>query len=178
MQFTPPFGPWLKQRRSEIDLTQGDVARRINYSPETVRKIEAGVLKPSKQIADLLSGALEIPDERHAAFLAFAADTGKRVQPRTVNIPTPLTALIGRETELAALQKLLKRPETRLLTVVGPAGVGKTRLAIELTRLAAENFVDGAFYIELAAMTSPEVVLAISPKRWGPRNAPTSHCSP
>ena len=48
MEFTPPFHRWLKDRRAELDLTQGDLARRISYSPETIRKIEAGVLKPSR----------------------------------------------------------------------------------------------------------------------------------
>ncbi len=166
LDFNPPVGLWLKQRRSQLDLTQGDVARRINYSPETVRKIEAGVLKPSKQIAGLLAGALEIPAERHDAFVAFAVG-GKRGPARISNLPKPLTELIGRAEDLGVLQKLLKRPETRLLTIVGPGGVGKTRLGIELTRQAADAFADGAVYVELAAMTSPEVVLAIIAKAVG-----------
>ena len=72
MDFSAPFGPWLKKRRSELGLTQGDLARRISYSPETVRKIEAGVLRPSRQLADLLSVPLEVPEKQHSAFLAFA----------------------------------------------------------------------------------------------------------
>lgn len=151
-----------------LDLTQGDLARRIRYSPETVRKIEAGVLKPSKQIADLMADVLGVPSNQRDEYLAFAAGLSKAsVAARLSNLPKPLTELLGREADLAALQKLLKRADTRLLTLIGPPGVGKTRVGVELTRRMAEGFADGACYIELAAMTSPEVVLAILAKALG-----------
>ena len=78
MEFNPPFGRWLKQRRAQRDLTQGDLARRIHYSPETIRKIEAGRLNPSRQIADRLVEPLEIPDARREAFVAFATGSASR----------------------------------------------------------------------------------------------------
>ena len=71
------------------------------------------------------------------AFLAQArgprrADSTDEFQAPLGNLPIPLTALIGREREVATLLDLLGRETTRLLTLTGPAGVGKTRLALEL----------------------------------------------
>jgi len=159
VELTAPFHVWLKARRAVLGLTQRDLARRLNYSPETIRKIEAGALKPSKQIADLLADPLEIPSRQRDDYLMFAAGPAK-TKGRTRNLPDPLTPLLGRDTDVSALLALLKNAHTRLLTLVGPPGVGKTRLAIEVTRLAASSYLDGVCYVELAAMTSPDEVLA------------------
>ena len=59
--FTSPFGQWLKSQRVRLALTQGDLACRVGYLPETIRKIEADVLHPSKQIIDLLGDHLGVP---------------------------------------------------------------------------------------------------------------------
>ena len=161
--FTPPFHRWLKQRRNELNLTQADLARRIAYSPETIRKIEAGVLKPSKQIADLLAGQLELLPEQHSAFVAFATGTGApKPQARPTHLPQPLTTLVGRETDVSAVGKLFKRADTRLISLIGPPGVGKTRLAIEVAQVihASGAFADGVWFVALAPITESAVVLS------------------
>jgi len=160
MEFTRPFHRWLKERRAELDLTQGDLARRIQYSPETIRKIEAGVLKPSRQIADLMSTHLGVPETQHEAFVAFAVGSREdKPQPKFGNLPNPPTSLLGREREVAAVRDLLDRRDIRFVTLIGMGGVGKTRLAIQVAHEVSQRFADGVWFVALAPITAPEAVL-------------------
>jgi predicted ATPase/transcriptional regulator with XRE-family HTH domain len=75
-----------------------------------------------------------------------------------VQLPTPATALVGRATELAELERLLADPGCRLLTVSGPGGIGKTRLAIEATARQAARFADGVAFVALASVSAPDLI--------------------
>ena len=70
----------------------------------------------------------------------------------------PPTRLVGRETELASTTTLLRERQTRLLTLTGPPGVGKTRLAVETAKALGPHFDDGVWYVPLAAISDPELV--------------------
>ncbi len=74
---------------------------------------------------------------------------------RLNNLPAQTTAFIGRESELAALTSLLADPACRLLTLVGPGGVGKTRLGIELATDRQESFADGVSFVSLSPISNP-----------------------
>ena len=78
----------------------------------------------------------------------------------STNFPTPLTSLVGRERELATLCDLLHRDDVRLLTLTGPGGVGKTRLALRVAEEAARDFPDGIWFVPLASIRDPALVLS------------------
>ena len=81
------------------------------------------------------------------------------------NLPTRLTTFLGREREIAEVGELLRR--SRLLTLTGPGGTGKTRLSLEVANRALETHPDGVFFIELAPITEPELVTATIAQQLG-----------
>ncbi|MGH2531367.1 MAG: helix-turn-helix transcriptional regulator [Thermomicrobiales bacterium] len=86
-------------------------------------------------------------------------------------LPLPLTPLVGRHAELAKLRALVEQHSARLITLVGPGGVGKTRLAIAIAREVTPRFPDGVVFIPLAAVTVPSLVLPVIAQTLGLRDA-------
>src|SRR2546425_670578 len=87
------------------------------------------------------------------------------------NLPAQLTLLIGRENEVVAGCKLLQRPDVRLLTFTGPAGVGKTRLALEVAKELLGEFEDRVSFIPLATIRTPDLVISTIARALGLREA-------
>ncbi|HST05439.1 MAG TPA: tetratricopeptide repeat protein [Chloroflexia bacterium] len=167
------FGLWLKERRKSLDLTQEDLADRIGCSPWTITKIETGERRPSKQLAELLSQQLHIPEQEQAEFIRLArlgqpippggpalhnsaAEPAPDVHP--ASLYTPLTPIIGRDAEVETLRCKLLEEKARLITLTGPPGIGKTRLAVELAGLLQGEFADGAFFVPLASVSDTGLI--------------------
>jgi predicted ATPase/DNA-binding CsgD family transcriptional regulator len=88
-------------------------------------------------------------------------------------LPRPLTRLLGRASERVQLVAMLRRPKVRLLTLTGPGGVGKTRLALEAAHDLVPDFADGVYFVTLAAISEPDFVLPAIAQALGLREADT-----
>jgi hypothetical protein len=85
-----------------------------------------------------------------------------------LNLPAPLTPLIGREREVAAVCERLLRADVRLVTLTGAGGIGKTRLSLQVARESAAHFRDGAAFVSLASIHDPGLVIPAIAKEIGP----------
>ena len=91
MESALTFGEWLRRRRGGLGLTQKELARQGGYAEVTMRKIEADELRPSREMAERLAGALRVPAAERAAFVRFARDEGQGSEPslETMLLPVP-----------------------------------------------------------------------------------------
>ena len=178
------FGQWVKQRRKSLDMTRDALARAIGCAVVTLYKIEADERRPSRQMAELLARHLNVPPAEHAAFVKFArssaADPGVSLHWDSVvsppsNLPAQATELIGRDEAVSALRKRLLSDGARLLTLTGPPGVGKTRLALQVASSMLDDFPAGVYFVALASIDDPALVCStiirtIGLQEIGPRS--------
>lgn len=153
------FGPLLRRLRMAAGLSQEALAERARISTEAVGALERGSRKaPQRQTLALLIDALKVEGvDRERLELAAVRPSAPRRREAAPNLsgvasalrlPAPLTSFVGRELDLRALDDALS--DARLVSLVGPGGVGKSRLALEAARSLGGRFDDGAVLVELA----------------------------
>jgi predicted ATPase/DNA-binding XRE family transcriptional regulator len=167
------FGAWLKTRRKARNLTQAELADQVGCSAAAIRKFEAEERRPSAQMVERLAEIFEIPGDQQADFLRFArgemrsAPAGRKEDfpwqasgtLARSNLPATVTSLIGREREIAEVHEYLLSDDIRLITLIGPPGIGKTRLSIQSARTSLQNFPDGVFFVPLAPLDDPSLIV-------------------
>jgi predicted ATPase/transcriptional regulator with XRE-family HTH domain len=153
------FGAALRRLREASGLSQEELAERAGLSARGVAALERGDRRrPYPHTVRALADALELDQADRAALLGAlpsrggtSATAGPAV-PVPVGLPGYLTQLIGREAEIVVALRLLARADVRLLTLTGPGGVGKTRLAVAVAGAAAPAFGDGVAFVQLAPL--------------------------
>ena len=175
------FGEWLRRSREELGLTRKEFARRVGCSVSTLRKIEDSERHPSVQIAELIANCLDIPPAEHSTFVKVArGELGidrlfpisrlvgePNISPASAtpllhaNLPVLPTPLIGRQREIEELIRLLRDPQCRLLTLVGPGGIGKTRLAIETASHFQDVFPNGVYFVPFSSVNTMQLIVPV-----------------
>jgi predicted ATPase/transcriptional regulator with XRE-family HTH domain len=184
----PALGALLRRHRLAAGLSQEALAERAGLSLRGVSDLERGARRvPQRATVRLLVGALGLRPEEAAALEgavvrrlgpsraaagswqarapAPAAGARGAAPPVPHNLPVQLTSFVGRERELAAVARLLGT--ARLVTLTGPGGVGKTRLALQAAAGLLDGFADGACFVALAPIGDPGLVFATAAQALG-----------
>lgn len=165
METTSGFGALLRTYRTKAGLSQEELAERARLSIQAISALERGVRRaPYRATVALLSEALGLNPQERAHFEASAtnrrgARSAERASATLGRVPFALTALVGRDRELDQISKQLERDDVRLLTIIGPGGVGKTHVALAIAQALHERFSDGVAFVALAAITETRLVL-------------------
>ncbi|MEM8535692.1 MAG: tetratricopeptide repeat protein [Chloroflexota bacterium] len=145
---------YLKQRTADYIADLLGISRRT-YFAEQHKALErlAGLLQNHEYRIQIEQQ--QTAPERH---LRSHGSSATESIPSRIVVPSPLTTFIGREQEIAELYTKLCDPTIRLLTLIGPPGIGKTRLAIQIAPLVQEHFSDGVWFVPLAPIHDPALV--------------------
>jgi predicted ATPase/DNA-binding XRE family transcriptional regulator len=177
------FGVLLKRYRIAAGLSQEALAERANLSLRAISDLERGINRsPRYTTLELLVNALPLsPQQRETLRAVVRDDAHPEINPsasakssanRTV-IPLPPTRLVGRETERAQAIQAFQERKTRLLTLIGPSGVGKTRLALEIAQELAPDYSGNVVFVPLASVRDVAMVPNVIAQHLGLHEEPS-----
>jgi predicted ATPase/transcriptional regulator with XRE-family HTH domain len=164
MSSPTPLAALIRNRRISSRLTQEDLAEKAGISVRTISDIERGLRRSVyRDTAERLADALEVGDAEKDDFVSVARGQGeayklrgprvdRRGQPSAPgHIPLPPTPLVGRKREVEILLGAFRDGMIRSITLIGPGGIGKTRLAVEAAVQAQHIFREGVFFVPLSS---------------------------
>jgi predicted ATPase/transcriptional regulator with XRE-family HTH domain len=169
----PRFGDLLGQHRRAAGLTQEALAEQAGLSVRGISDLERGIrTHPQRETARMLADALHLVGPERAALLASARrPPGSRssrpavhaLAPRSGSLAARLPvfpgSFVGRATEITAIRALLADGGPHLVTLTGPGGTGKTRLAVAIATALRDDYPDGAGFVDLSPLSDPTLVV-------------------
>ena len=148
----------LKELRTTAGFSQEELASIAGLSVHAIGALERGERRrPQFETVRALSAAFDLRGTARDEFLGSARPSGDRLT-KPAPLPVPLTSLVGRDADLDTVGHWLIDPSVRLVTLVGPGGVGKTRLALELARTITNQGSTRVVFVSLAPLGDPVFV--------------------
>jgi predicted ATPase/DNA-binding XRE family transcriptional regulator len=159
------FGELLRRYRERAGLTQQELAETAGLSVQAISALERGERRrPYRHTVRALGDALDLSEAEQAGLRDILRQRGEpAAAPRPISRLSgwvePSNAVIGREQDVIAVSNLLEEKGRRLVTLTGPGGVGKTRLAAQVAAAMAGRFAGGAVFVNLASIQDPHWVM-------------------
>jgi predicted ATPase len=168
------------KRAFQENSTVETLAAILHKQPEPVAALNPEVPAPLCWVIERCLA--KDPDRRYVSTRDLARELAairdhfprqpvRQAEPHPANLPVPRTGFVGREKELASARELLLRDEVRLVTVTGPGGIGKTRLALQVAGGLVEHFPGGIYFVPLAPVSDPGLVVSVIAQTMGIREA-------
>jgi non-specific serine/threonine protein kinase len=175
------FGALVRERRLAAKLSQAALCERAGISTRALQDLERGISQPHRDTVARLAAALGLAPEAQATLLRAVTPTPRRRARLTTltelnangarhNLPHQLTTFVGRDTEVAELGLLLRHG--RLVSLAGPGGIGKTRLALEVAMRESTEFAFGVWLVEVGRLVDSELLAAHVAEALGIRDQP------
>ncbi len=167
--------PFLRKTQAQSWLAT------VNEEPEPIGALNPDVPPPFAWVVERCLA--KVPEKRYFSTRDLARDLvairdrlvdlqHERPKTRPNNLPVPASAFIGREKELESAKELLLRREVRLVTITGPGGIGKSRVALEIARDLTEAFPSGVYFVPLAGLTDATSIPIVLAQTLGVRETP------
>ncbi len=152
------FGDELRRLRRSSGLSQEMLAARAGLSPEAVSLLERGRRSPRMTTMRLLGDALRLRETDRSSLFASV----RTAEPTAPVLPVFADAIVGRTADLDNLGRLVERDDSRLITLLGPAGVGKTRIAVAYAERQALRYPDGVHWMPVGALADTTLLPSLA----------------